>query len=94
MIITYRRLEKQKNFGARLLDLCDQFAGSHQRCSKNDQNLAGAPYGGGVREGSEEVTRLVPHVFQIYKQTKVDAFACLGSSHGFLNTIFGIMGTF
>ena len=48
-------------------------------------------------EGSEEVLRRSlgwPHVFQIYKQTKVDVFAYLGSSHGFLSTIFGIMGTF
>ena len=33
-------------------------------------------------------------MFQIYKKTRVEVFACLGSSHGFLSTIFGIMRKF
>ena len=33
-------------------------------------------------------------MFQIYKKTRVEVFACLGSSHGFLSTIFGILRKF
>ena len=33
-------------------------------------------------------------VFQIYKKTRVEVFACLGSSHDFLSTIFGILRNF
>ena len=47
---------------------------------------------------SEEVLRRLlgglSLVFQIHKQTIVEVFACLGSSHGFLSMIFGILNKF
>ena len=47
-----------------------------------------------VRGGPGVVTGWVFPVFQIYKKTRVEVFACLGSSHGFLSTIFGILRKF
>ena len=35
-----------------------------------------------------------PRTMYNIKQTIVEVFACLGSSHGFLSTIFGILGKF
>ena len=40
------------------------------------------------------VTGWVFPVFQIYNKARVEVFACLGSSHGFLSTIFGILDKF
>ena len=48
---------------------------------------------GGV-PGAPEYGPGRPRTMYNIKQTIVEVFACLGSSHGFLSTIFGILGKF
>ena len=48
---------------------------------------------GGVR-GPPEYGPGRPRTMYNIKQIVVEVFACLGSSHGFLSTIFGILGKF
>ena len=90
LITTHRRLEKQKKSGIRLVGLCDQFARSHWRCSKNDQNS-----GWGSSAVMHNITKCAKNREYVCENNSgFRFFASLSSSHDFLSVIFGILRKF